>query len=99
MGELISDRHLLRAQNPVFVPVESLVLSDTYPPLPALLLAHSEALLPRPGVKIVSKGEIEGLWGLRLEMVLRKCLIFFPYLSTFAFFGGDAHFPSLMSLL
>ena len=38
---------------------------------------------PRPKVKIVSKGEIEGLWGLRLEMVLRKCLIIFPHLSTF----------------
>ena len=34
-------------------------------------------------MKIVSKGEIEGLWGLRLEMVLRKCLIIFPHLSTF----------------
>ena len=38
---------------------------------------------PRPRVKIVSKGEIEGLWGLRLEMVFRKCLIIFPYPSTF----------------
>ena len=38
---------------------------------------------PRPRMKMVSKGEIEGLWGLRLEMVLRKRLIIFPYPSTF----------------
>ena len=32
---------------------------------------------------MVSKGEIEGLWDLRLEMVLRKRLIIFPYPSIF----------------
>lgn len=78
--------------------MESLAWSDTYLPLPSLLLPHSKALFPRPAVKIVYNGEIEGLWGLRLETVLSRCLIIFPYLSIFAFFGGSALFLSLMSL-
>lgn len=54
----------------VLVPREALALGSMYPPLLSLLPFRSEALLPSPGMKIVSEGDPES-WAC-LEMVLRS---------------------------
>lgn len=75
-------------------------MSDAGSLLLFLLPSLSEALLPHPGVKMVSKGGIEDLWGLRLEIAPRGVSGYFSVSEYFCiFFGRNASFPSLMSLL